>query len=93
MAAAVRALSGGVAPLHVAAAVADGRYLSAQGISDPMAQTGFSFRVARRYRSDAQAEAFQAVLDRLQSLNLIRWARLGSVIGVTAAANAGSWHG
>jgi hypothetical protein len=93
MAAAVRTLSGGVVPLHVAAAVADGKYLSAQGTYDPMAQTGFSFRIARRYRSGAQAAAFQAVLDRLQSLNLIAWARLGSVIGVTAASDAGSWRG
>ncbi|HEX5194497.1 MAG TPA: transglycosylase SLT domain-containing protein [Solirubrobacteraceae bacterium] len=93
MAAAVRTLSGGVAPLHVAAAVADGKYLSSHGESDPLAQTGFSFRIARRYRSDAQAAAFQAVLDRLQSLNLIAWARLGSVIQITAASDAGSWQG
>jgi hypothetical protein len=93
MAAAVRTLSGGVVPLRVAAAVADGRYLSAQGTDDPLAQTGFSLRIARRYRSGAQAEAFQAVLDRLQSLNLIAWARLGSVIQVTAASDAGSWRG
>lgn len=93
MAAAVRTLSGGLAPLRVAAAVADGRYLSAQGVYDPMAQTGFSFQIARRYRSDAQAEAFQAVLDRLQSLDLIAWARLDSVIAVTAASDAGSWRG
>jgi hypothetical protein len=93
MAAAVRTLSGGAEPLHVAAAVADHKYLSAQGVSDPMALTGFSFRIARRYRSDAQANAFQAVLDRLQSLNLIAWARLGSVIQVTAASDGGSWHG
>jgi Transglycosylase SLT domain len=93
MAAAVRTLSGGRAPLHVAAAVADGKYLSAQAVFDPMAQTGFGFQIARRYRSGAQAGAFQAVLDRLQSLNLIAWAPVGSVIEITAASDAGSWKG
>ena len=92
-AAAVRTLSGGQAPLHVASAVADGKYLAAQGVYDPMAQTGFGFQIARRYRSDAQAGAFQAVLDRLQSLNLIAWAPVGSVIEITAASDAGSWKG
>jgi hypothetical protein len=93
MAAAVRTLSGGQAPLHVASAVADAKYLSAQGVYDPMAQTGFGFQIARRYRSGAQAGAFQAVLDRLQSLNLIAWAPVGSVIEITAASDAGSWKG
>jgi Transglycosylase SLT domain len=93
MAAAVRTLSGGEAPLHVASAVADGKYLSAQGVYDPMAQTGFGFQIARRYRSGAQAGAFQAVLDRLQSLNLIAWAPVGPVIEITAASDAGSWKG
>ncbi len=93
MAAAVRTLSGGQAPLHVASAVADGKYLSAQGVYDPMAQTGFGFQIARRYRSDTQAGAFQAVLDRLQSLNLIAWAPVGSVIEITAASDSGSWKG
>jgi Transglycosylase SLT domain len=93
MAAAVRTLSGGQSPLHVASAVADGKYLSAQGAYDPMAQTGFGFQIARRYRSGSQAAAFQAVLDRLQSLNLIAWAPVGSVIEVTAASDAGAWRG
>jgi Transglycosylase SLT domain len=93
MAAAVRTLSGGQAPLRVASAVVDAKHLSAQGAYDPMAQTGFGFQIARRYRSSAQAGAFQAVLDRLQSLNLIAWAPVGSVIEITAAAAAGSWKG
>ena len=87
IAAAVRTLSG-AGPLRVAAAVADAKYLSKLGIYDPMAQTGYSFAIARRYRSDGQAEAFQAVLDRMQSLNLIAWARIGSVIRITAANDA-----
>ncbi len=93
MAAAVRTLSGGQAPLRVASAVADAKYLSAQGVYDPMAQTGFGFQIARRYRSGTQAEAFQSVLDRLQSLNLIAWAPVGSVIQITAASDAGAWKG
>ncbi len=93
LAAAVRTLSGGQAPLRVASAVADGKYLSAQGVYDPMAQTGFGFQIARRYRSGAQAGAFQAVLDRLQSLNLIAWAPVGSVIEITAASDSGSRRG
>jgi hypothetical protein len=93
MAAAVRTLSAGQTPLHVASAVADGKYLAAQGAYDPMAQTGFGFQIARHYRSGAQAGAFQAVLDRLQSLNLIAWAPVGSVIEITAASDAGTWKG
>jgi hypothetical protein len=33
------------------------------------------------------------VLDRLQSLNLIAWTPVGSVIEITAASDAGSWKG
>ena len=57
-----------------------------------MAQTGFSFTIARRYSSRAQAGAFPAVLDRLQSLNLITWVAEGSRIDVTAASDAGTWR-
>ena len=49
-------------------------------VSDPLAATGWSFSVERRYASRAQAAAFQAILDRLQSLNLIAWAREPDVI-------------
>lgn len=93
VAAAVRALSGGVAPLHVGSAVADARYLAHLGIDAPMAQTGSSFTIDRRYRSAAQADAFQAVLDRLQSLDLGAWAVEGSSIRITAAGDAGTWRG
>ena len=47
---------------------------------------GFAFDVRRDYASDAQAQAFQYMLDRLQALNLIAWARLGNVIHVTASS-------
>ena len=53
---------------------------------DPMAATGYQFTLARRYVSPAQAAALQAMLDRLQALNLIGWARRGDTIAVTVAA-------
>jgi Transglycosylase SLT domain len=51
--------------------------------------TGFAFDVGRDYASDAQAVAFEYVLDRLQSLNLIAWVREPDVIHITAASEAG----
>jgi hypothetical protein len=47
--------------------------------------TGFAFDVRRRYRSGAQAEAFQYMLDRLQALNLIAWTRDSRSIHLTAS--------
>ena len=47
---------------------------------------GFAFDVRRDYASDAQAQAFQYMLDRLQAVNLIAWARLGNVIHVVASS-------
>jgi hypothetical protein len=47
---------------------------------------GFAFDVRRDYASDAQAQAFQYMLDRLQALNVIAWARLGNVIHVVASS-------
>jgi hypothetical protein len=85
----VRSLSG-TGPLHVSSTVADAR--SALGMSDPLATTGYTLRIDRRYRDGAQAAAFQAVLDRLQSLNLIAWAAEGSEIAITVAPDAGSWR-
>lgn len=88
----VRSLSGGHAPLQLVGTVADRRYQrrALGGVYAPAA-TGYSFEIARRYVSSAQAEAFQEVLDRLQSLNLIAWAREPSVIQVTVASDALSW--
>ena len=54
-------------------------------------RTGWSFAVQRRYAAPAQAAAFQAILDRLQSLNLIAWARESEVIRITVASDAVSW--
>lgn len=50
--------------------------------------TGFSFDVRRLYRSRAQAVAFQYMLDRLQSLNLIAWVREPGAIHVTVSGEA-----
>jgi len=81
------------APLRVAATVQDLRYQRVAGLAQPLAATGWQFQIARRYRSRAQAEAFQELLDRLQSLDLIAWARNGGVIDVTVASDAQSWRG
>ena len=47
---------------------------------------GFAFDVRRDYATDAQAQAFQYMLDRLQALNLIAWTRLGSRIHIVASS-------
>ncbi|MDQ6606835.1 MAG: transglycosylase SLT domain-containing protein [Actinomycetota bacterium] len=88
LAARVRAISGARAPLIVANTVADAKYESLLGFDDPPALTGYTFQIARRYASHAQAEAFQAMLDRLQSLNLIAWIRGTATIEITVAADA-----
>jgi hypothetical protein len=85
----VRALSGSRAPLVVASTVQDRRYQSQVGVNDPPATTGYTFTLARRYAGGrAQAVALQAMLDRLQALNLIGWSRLPDVIEVTVAGDA-----
>jgi hypothetical protein len=61
------------------------------GVSDPPAATGWAFSVQRRYAAPAQAAAFQAILDRLQSLNLIAWAREPDAIRITVASDAVAW--
>ena len=50
--------------------------------------TGFAFDVRRDYRSRAQAAAFQYMLDRLQSLNLIAWVREPGAIHITVSSEA-----
>jgi hypothetical protein len=89
LAARVRALSHEPAStLTVTSAVSDLQYQQLLGISDPPAAAGWSFTVARRYTGRAQADAFQAMLDRLQALDLIAWQRFPSEIEVTVAADA-----
>jgi hypothetical protein len=91
LAARVRALSGSKAPLTVVQAVTDGSYEHLLGGSSgySLASTGYRFEIARSYGSGAQAVAFQAMLDRLQALNLIAWTRSPATIDVTVASDAG----
>jgi hypothetical protein len=84
----IRALSGNRAPMTVASTVTDGRYDSLLGASDPPAQTGYTFQLQRRYRTPAVAVAFQAMLDRLQSLNVIAWLRGSATIEITVSPDA-----
>jgi hypothetical protein len=88
LAARVRALSDGAAPLILTSTVLDQRYQRTLGINDPSAAEGWSFTIARRYVSGSQAAAFQAMLDRLQALNVIAWQRYPSEIEVTVASDA-----
>ncbi len=53
-----------------------------------MHTTGFAFDVLRRYRSPKQARAFQSVLDRLTSLNLIAWVREPAAIHIAVSSEA-----
>jgi hypothetical protein len=76
------------APLQVAGAVTDRRYEQLVGDGDAAPTTGYTFQIARRYVSAAQAVAFQAMLDRLQALNLIAWIRTPDRIEVTVASDA-----
>jgi hypothetical protein len=88
LAARVRALSGGAAPLVLWSTVLDARYQSLLGAAYPGAVTGYSFELERRYVNDAQAGALQAMLDRLQALNLIAWSRNPTTLDVTVASGA-----
>jgi hypothetical protein len=80
----VRNISGTKAPLRVTRTVRPG---------DDSHATGFAFDISRGYASDAQAEAFQFMLDRLQALNLIAWTRSGDTIHVTASSEGQSLLG
>jgi hypothetical protein len=92
LAARVRARSRVSAPLRLVSTVADKRYQQQVlgGVYSPAAN-GYSFAIERTYASRAQAEAFQAVLDRLQSLDLIAWAREPTEIRITVASDATAW--
>ncbi len=87
----VRALSGD-APLTVTSTVRDEAYQRRLVARNREATrnyslhtTGWAFDIARSYRSKRQALAFQFVLDRLQTLDAIAWAREPGAIHVTAA--------
>jgi len=79
-------------PLVVTSTVRDREYQRVLAATDQEATTayslhttGFAFDVRRDYRSRAQAVAFQYMLDRLQSLNLIAWVREPGAIHITAS--------
>jgi hypothetical protein len=79
------------APLRIQSTVTDARFDGQTGVADPPAETGWAFSVQRRYVARAQAVAFQAILDRLQSLHLIAWAREPDTIRITVASDAVAW--
>ena len=96
----VHALSGGQAPLIVAGTVRDSTYerlLDAANGRSPATSstntTGYSFDIRRRYRSPAQATAFQYELDHLETRGLIAWERTPTTIHVTVATAAKSLVG
>jgi hypothetical protein len=92
----VRAMSGDPrAALSVTSTVRDDAYQRLLVARNPEATrnfslhtTGWAFDVLRRYRSRKQALAFQFVLDRLQSLNLIAWVREPAAIHITVSSDA-----
>lgn len=84
----VRELAHGAAPLQITSAVNDERYQQLLGSDDPPEAAGYSFTIARHYVSGEQAAALQAMLDRLQALNLIAWSAYPSEVEVTVASDA-----
>jgi hypothetical protein len=90
----VHAISHGKGALAVGATVRDGvaqQALVARHQAKPgyaVATTGYSFDIERRYASQAQADAFQAMLDRLQALDVIAWERRPDVIHITVSERA-----
>ena len=92
LAAGVRDVSGTRASLIVTSTVRDERYQQLRERDNPFATreyslhtTGYAFDVRRRYASRRQAVAFQYMLDRLESLNLIAWVREPGAIHITAS--------
>jgi hypothetical protein len=89
----VRAIARTQASLRVTSTVRDQRYQRMLTLRNPEAThayslhtTGYAFDIARRYRTRAQALAFQFMLDRLTALNMIAWVRERGAIHVTVAA-------
>jgi len=90
----VKAISGET-PLTVTSTVRDERYqrlLVSRNIEATrnysLHTTGWAFDILRRYRSRKQARAFEFLLNRLQSHNLIAWVREPAAIHVTVSAEA-----
>jgi hypothetical protein len=87
----------GEGPLTVTSTVRDQRYqrLLVKGNVQAtraysLHTTGYAFDILRRYRSRAQAAAFQFMLDRLTALDLIAWAVEPSAIHITVSGEARS---
>ena len=87
MAALVHRLAGG--SLSVVSTVLDARYQQQLGYSDPPGTTGFTFLLSNHFTSPAQAQAFQFVLGRLQSLDLLAYIQGSTTTEVTVAPDAG----
>jgi Family of unknown function (DUF5715)/Transglycosylase SLT domain len=92
---AVREIAGTDAALTVTSTVRTTPYQELLARRNPEATsayslhtTGYAFDVRRKYRSRAQAAAFQYMLDRLQSLNLIAWVREPGAIHITVSSHA-----
>ena len=90
--AATRAISR-AQPLIVTSTVRDKDYQRVLAATDKEATTayslhttGYAFDIARKYRSRAQALAFQFVLDRLTARGMIAWVREPGAIHVTVAS-------
>jgi transglycosylase-like protein with SLT domain len=95
LAAGVRDVAGTRASLIVTSTVRDLEYqrvlarrndFATRGYS--LHTTGLAFDVRRDYASRDQAVAFEYMLDRLQSLNLIAWIREPGAIHITASSEA-----
>jgi hypothetical protein len=100
MAAAVKAIARQTEPLQMTAATTDSTDLrsvaaASHGLAeaDPLDASGYAFDIARDYASPAEAQAFQFVLDRLQTLNLIAWNRDGRIIHVVVGPAASTLDG
>jgi hypothetical protein len=85
----------GQQPLVVTSTVRDERYqrvlLRRNREATPnysLHTTGWAFDILRSYTSRAQAQAFEFMLDRLQSLDLIAWVREPGAIHVTVSGAA-----
>jgi hypothetical protein len=91
----VQVLGGANRPLQVTSSVRDDAYQRLLRSGNPEAThgyslhtTGFAFDIRRRYESDAQARAFQFLLDDLTARGLIAWIREPAAIHVTVAPDA-----
>jgi hypothetical protein len=91
-----REVNGGAGELSLTSAVRDQAYQDLLVDRNPQATddyslhtTGWSFDIARDYESDAQAEAFQFALDRLQALALIDYAYEPGAIHITVSDEVG----